>query len=134
MRQLLLLACLALSAKALADDKVDTKELDKSSTNLSTDAASGDYNNSRSNNLDGVAQDDHEDVDGETSGTRAQDYNSSRSNTTAAKEDRESLHAEGIIHRDIAARGLKTDGGEDDGAAAEDHSDDRTTRKKPGKR
>lgn len=63
-RQLLFLASLLFVTAAVADDKIDTKELDKPSANMSTTATDGDYNNSRSNNLDGVAPaEDENDVD-----------------------------------------------------------------------
>ena len=89
MRQLLLLASLLFTASALADDKLDTKELDKSSTRMSTTttATDADYNNSRSNNLDGLAPADDDNGDDDNPDTRAQDYNSSRSNTTSAVEE-----------------------------------------------
>ena len=84
MRQLLFLACLLFVTAAVADDKIDTKELDKSSANMSTTATDGDYNNSRSNNLDGAAPAEDENDADDNADTRAQDYNSSRSNVTTA--------------------------------------------------
>jgi len=90
MRYLLLIASLALTGNALADEKLKTaaKELDKSSPQMtSTDSSSeravknevkaeaGDFGLSRAN----------ERSKGQV---RAQDYNSSRSNTTAVREDK----------------------------------------------
>ena len=143
MRQLLLLATMFLVTAAVADDKLETKELDKSSANMSTTTTATDYNSSRSNNINAVAPaggpaDDENDGD-ENQATRAQDYNSSRSNTTSAKEDKTDLHKDSVIHRDIATRNMQADDGEDDAdddkAAAEyQNPDDPVTRKRPGKR
>jgi hypothetical protein len=87
MRYLILIASLALAANALADEKPKSvaKELDKSSPQLmSTDAPEAADATEKQN----------------TSKTRAQDYNSSRSNTTAAVDQAE----DGVVHRDIATR------------------------------
>ncbi len=141
MRQLLFLASLFFVTAAVADDKLDTKELDKSSTNMSTTTSATDYNSSRSNNIEAVVPaggpaDDTNDGD-DNPDTRAQDYNSSRSNTTSATEDKADLDKDSVIHRDIATRNMQTDGGdEDDDKAAAEYQDpnDPITRKRPGKR
>lgn len=58
-------------------------------------------------------------------GTRAQDYNSSRSNTTSAKEgpefDGNGIHEESMIHRDIAAREVHQPGGGATGQSRDVH-------------
>lgn len=123
-----------------------------------------DYNSSRSNNTsaqapDGDFQDgedpltrkrpgrsslDHSGNSGsdKTGGSRARDYNSSRSNTTAAridpeKDDLQHLHKENVIHRDIAARdspGSSQDQGSPGGTRAQDYNSSRsnTTAAKEG--
>lgn len=149
MRYLVLVATLLLAANALADKQPASaaKELDKSSPQLmqtdSPDAAD--------------AKEKHNRAKG-----RAQDYNSSRSNTTAAA----GLHKEGVVHRDLASRNVDaSDAGLDrateasegkvraqdynssrsnttavredkEGDLEQDSEDDRDTvvRKKPGKR
>jgi hypothetical protein len=96
MRYLILLASLALAANALADEKPRSvaKELDKSSPQLvSADAPS-----------DSTASVDAREKHNKAK-SRAQDYNSSRSNTTAAADLQEGeTDKEGVVHRDIAAR------------------------------
>ena len=134
MRQLLFLACFFFVTAAVADDKLDTKELDKSSTNTSTTTTATDYNSSRSNNIHGAVPaggpaDDEDDAESPT--TRAQDYNSSRSNTTSLKEDRKDLHKDNVVHRDVATRNVKTD--DEDASSSEHHGEDSTVRKRPGK-
>ncbi len=140
MRQLLFLASLLFVTAAVADDKLDTKELDKSSTNMSTTTTATDYNSSRSNNIEAVVPaggpaDDENDTD-DNQATRAQDYNSSRSNTTSAKEDKSDLHKDNVVHRDVATRNMQTDGGEEDDdekAVEYQDGDDYTLRKRPGR-
>ncbi|MDJ0793482.1 MAG: hypothetical protein QNI98_04485 [Woeseiaceae bacterium] len=140
MRQLLFLAAVFFVTAAVADDKLDTKELDKSSTNMSTTTTATDYNSSRSNNINaavpagGPIGDEND--DDEQSETRAQDYNSSRSNTTSAIDDKVDLDKDSVIHRDIATRNMQTHDDDDDDKAAAEYQDpdDPVTRKRPGKR
>ena len=87
MRYLILIASLALATNVLADEKPKSvaKELDKSSPQLmSTDTSEAVDAKEKQNK----------------SKARAQDYNSSRSNTTTAADPGE----DGVVHRDIAAR------------------------------
>lgn len=89
MRYLILITGLALAANALAEEKPRSvaKELDKSSPQLiSADAASD------ASEATEAKQD--------TSKSRAQDYNSSRSNISTATE----LPEEDVVHRDAASR------------------------------
>ena len=132
------LATLFFVSAAVADDALDSREVDKSSTNMSTSAT--DYNSSRSNNINAVApaggpaDDDNE--DDEQPETRAQDYNSSRSNTTRAKEDKGKPAKDSVVHRDVATRNMQTDDGEgDDEEAAAEYQDgeDLLLRKRPGR-
>lgn len=164
MRHLILIASLALAANTLADEKPGsaTRELDKSSPQLmSADAPevadakekqkkskgrAQDYNSSRSNTTS--AADRHEDgvvhrdiaarkaeasdyglsraTEASEGKVRAQDYNSSRSNTTAAREEKE-----GDLDRDGRADILACRDGADEDC---DDGDDRGVRKKPAKR
>ncbi len=128
MRQLLILASLLFISTAVADDKLDTKELDKSSTNMSTTTTATDYNSSRSNNINAAVPADGTDGDknenDEQSATRAQDYNSSRSNTTSAIEVDKGEDACDEDEKDCPA---------DDKAVEYQDGDDYTLRKRPGR-
>ena len=120
MRQLLILASLLFISTAVADEKLDTKELDKSSTNMSTTTTATDYNSSRSNNINAAVPDEND----EQSATRAQDYNSSRSNTTSAIEVDKGEDACDEDEKDCPA---------DDKAVEYQDGDDYTLRKRPGR-
>jgi hypothetical protein len=89
MRYLVLIASLALAGTALAEDppKIVPKRIDQTTPVLMETAPS-----------DSSGAGDSEEA---PSGSRAQDHNSSRSNTTSRAAD---LHAEGVVHRDVAAR------------------------------
>ena len=127
MRQLLFLAGFFFISAAVADDKLDTKELDKSSTNMSTTTTATDYNSSRSNNINAAvpAGDPVDDEnDDEQAESRAQDYNSSRSNTTSAAGEDKAEDACGENHEDCP---------EPDKAVEYQDGDDYTLRKRPGR-
>lgn len=87
MRYLILALSLAAAGIALAEEapKSVMKRIDKSTPVLMEAAPPS----------DGTATDEEE------AGSRAQDHNSSRSNKTSSASG---LHAEGVVHRDIAAR------------------------------
>jgi len=88
MRYVVLIASLALAGTALAEDppKIVAKRIDQTTPVLMQTAPS-----------DSAGATDAE----EDPSSRAQDHNSSRSNTTSRAAD---LHAEGVVHRDVAAR------------------------------
>jgi hypothetical protein len=102
MRYLILIASLALAGAAFADDKSTstTRELDKSSPQLMTPGDSSDTTDSsatgRHDPTSGMptgkrqhaaAPADAGSSSGASGGTRAQDYNSSRSNNSSARAD-----------------------------------------------
>jgi hypothetical protein len=102
MRYLILITSLALAGAAFADDKSTstTRELDKSSPLLMTSGdSSGTTDSSATGQRDAVsgmasgkrqhgsAPADAGSSSGASGSTRAQDYNSSRSNTTSLRED-----------------------------------------------
>ncbi len=128
MRLLVLIASLALAMTALAEDKKKpptlTKQVDKSSPMLMSD----------SDNSDSTGD------DAKSAPTRAQDYNSSRSNTTSrsgvAADRNQGQQGEsasngkrsgGVVHRDVATRNMGAADLDNDGrndAACRDGVDD----------
>ena len=145
MRYLIMIASLALAANALADEKPRSvaRELDKSSPQLmSADAPSGTTDAA-------VAREEQDKSKQDQPKSRAQDYNSSRSNTTALREDKQGdLDRDGNPDVSVCRDGVDDDCDDAEERAAPanhnttrsnrlapvDGGDDPVVRKKTGKR
>ena len=97
MRLLILLAGLALASAVMADEKPKTiaKQLDKSSPVMMTSDAPSDESDAKENS--------------DSSKTRAQDYNSSRSNTTTAIELDDDSDGDSIPADDVCRNAVDND-------------------------
>ena len=115
MRLLILMAGVLLATGALADDKPKkvtvTKELDKSSPQLSAVANPSDDSDAKEND--------------DQSKTRAQDYNSSRSNTTTAIELDDDSDGDSILTDNVCRNGVDDD--------CDSATDEQQTLKRPDK-